>query len=1109
MFEDGNRVSSCDDPTSISDNNRVSSCDYQPDTINSEPSKGHILDKADELSYNTNEAISNTFNNIRSRPKKRLRQTASGLFIALALAWWTPAFNSCEKEDITAPKIRQTERTINTDKWEKLKVSVEWNKLKIWKYEIASWEDDNIDNCYVSSMTISRKDSTWKPNTQDIKPWNYIDTSKLPNIITCTVTISDGKNTSTFTFTINIKDIIENQKPTITILKDNVNVTQPQKFIVDLTNNHNIKIGDETIATLNDEDLSTCTVSGQLKPEKQEQEKKVTPWDNLEEPGTLKITITDKEWLYNRGEVTLTVDNVIENKEPTITSIKSTVDVSKPKKYTIYTDHINIWDERVRNLSDEDLNNCTVSISFKKEGEEEEFKTVSSSDELKYDGTLSAIITDPQWLFNSSNITLEVKNQKPTINILKPEGVTSQWEIKVFINKDDNTIVIGDEPTDEPAISWTDDRTDNCDISVTFKKKNETESKPVSSWTTIYQKSEEWEWELEVVIDDKEWGKNNGKINITKKAPDLVNWLENIQSLSMKIDQEVNLLQWVTFSDWTTLEKLEIVVDGKRYPVNYIQQGQWVYSANYIPQIPWDYSVILTLNSNWSNPELVVNVNKAVNPLEYNNPTLETVDHIKNYYSWFNNLSPENQEFIKDHILISYITSEWYKLDNLEYIIAWETTTQDYPTENVWLERPSQHTNHADRWYKWVADMALGATIKTCWWNIIQLKDYAKNHPDKMFMVSCATDNLSKTSHDEFTNNEVYEELNEIFDNSNNSVFSISVWNDEWWWRNKKLNEDQPEQEGGWYTQASINSDLDNKYTVSWYNNTKNNIFWDDLESARPIWFGKENKNIVVAFIQPTDKLNREEESTKSSWPTAFRSSTLWNHLSVLVYNYHSTTLESANKIFVQKYLAQKPFMYKDQADWKIKEWGFRYFSDTDKFKNNELLHKPEIDAVQLNNEITPLPSGHWLYYLWPSIEFEYNWKKYNPSDNYDIRQTAISSWKDIQYYSNTTLDIKRGWKWTTSFKVGVLNKSGKKISDITTTITKNYDYEYFTNSLNYSNYNQSNYSQPYYNQSNYSQPYYNQPNYNQPNYNQPNYNQPNYNQPNYNQPNYNQPNYD
>ena len=151
-------------------------------------------------------------------------------------------------------------------------------------------------------------------------------------------------------------------------------------------------------------------------------------------------------------------------------------------------------------------------------------------------------------------------------------------------------------------------------------------------------------------------------------------------------------------------------------------------------------------------------------------------------------------------------------------------------------------------------------------------------------------------------------------------------------------------------------------------------------------------------------------------------------------------TAEDANTVIINDYLQEDTFKYKDQNDWNIKDWGARNFFQDDKFINNEMLHKPEIDAIKLENEDTPLPSGKWIYYEWNWIQFEYKWKRYNLSDS--MWTTAVTSWEDIQYYCNTTLDIKSWWKWTTSFNVGILDKNGKKIPDIQLkNVTKTYKY--------------------------------------------------------------------
>lgn len=52
---------------------------------------------------------------------------------------------------------------------------------------------------------------------------------------------------------------------------------------------------------------------------------------------------------------------------------------------------------------------------------------------------------------------------------------------------------------------------------------------------------------------------------------------------------------------------------------------------------------------------------------------------------------------------------------------------------------------------------------------------------------------------------------------------------------NKTLNENVNKQDKGEYKSASVNSLKNNKITVVGYNPAKNNVFWDDNESALPV----------------------------------------------------------------------------------------------------------------------------------------------------------------------------------------------------------------------------------------------------------------------------------
>jgi len=56
----------------------------------------------------------------------------------------------------------------------------------------------------------------------------------------------------------------------------------------------------------------------------------------------------------------------------------------------------------------------------------------------------------------------------------------------------------------------------------------------------------------------------------------------------------------------------------------------------------------------------------------YSTPTFENADYINQQYSWYNVMSPKKQEFIRGHLLTSYVNAEWFRKDNMVYIIMGE-----------------------------------------------------------------------------------------------------------------------------------------------------------------------------------------------------------------------------------------------------------------------------------------------------------------------------------------------------------------------------------------------------------------------------------------------------
>jgi hypothetical protein len=74
--------------------------------------------------------------------------------------------------------------------------------------------------------------------------------------------------------------------------------------------------------------------------------------------------------------------------------------------------------------------------------------------------------------------------------------------------------------------------------------------------------------------------------------------------------------------------------------------------------------------------------NLTIKSLDYAAPSIESADPIKDYFSWYNNLTLKTKEFIYHHLLTSYLCMDRYKQDNLEYILMGEVPAS-FECENV------------------------------------------------------------------------------------------------------------------------------------------------------------------------------------------------------------------------------------------------------------------------------------------------------------------------------------------------------------------------------------------------------------------------------------------
>lgn len=404
--------------------------------------------------------------------------------------------------------------------------------------------------------------------------------------------------------------------------------------------------------------------------------------------------------------------------------------------------------------------------------------------------------------------------------------------------------------------------------------------------------------------------------------------------------------------------------------------------------------------------------------------------------TWYDSFSPKSQQFIYPHILVSYVASEWYWHENMEFIIACEVP-EIITCENVGEDDPFNIQSHADQGYIRIKDLAPRAVIKACGGEWGYLLAYATNHPEKMLLVSNASDLLSGNTSEALKSKPAYQALKQLL-NSDNVIICVGVGNcksDVFITLEEDTETPFPDSDRiAVYRSSSVTSNKNNKYTVTGYNANQNNIFWDDHESRFPIGFGK--GNIVVPFIAGPNADGYEESTTQSSWSTSFFRTTLGNFLSILLKTHPGITLEGASTIMQENYLRAEKMKYKDD-DGVVKEDGDWHFFKTDEFIASEILQKNAVDAAFSSSARNiDLPSSGGLCYIGPGIQFEVDGTAYEMTEtNRSTLTSALSAGKNIKWTFNRELAEKYA-TGTADVTVRILDHSAELIPDIKRTLS-------------------------------------------------------------------------
>lgn len=432
----------------------------------------------------------------------------------------------------------------------------------------------------------------------------------------------------------------------------------------------------------------------------------------------------------------------------------------------------------------------------------------------------------------------------------------------------------------------------------------------------------------------------------------------------------------------------------------------------------------------------------------YHAPAFTGVDVVGQFYGWgtdsftdllwYNLLPQQKQAFIYPHLLVSYVRSMWYRIDNLEYIIMGEVPI-GIPCENIGEDHASNFSNHADGGYHHIADITPDFTIKACGGTWNYLESYLDKHPDGICMVSCACDYLGGDTLEQLQNDDSYPSLKRILA-KDNVMISVAGGN-VGWGLTKTLSERVDLEEGGNYTSASVCSEKNNKICVVGYDPEYQNIFGKDEDSRRPVGFGKGNIVMPMMLLVANGYVL---DGTHSSYPTAALSGTLGNFLSILMQTHPGVTLEGANTILQENYLREETFKYVDDSDGSIKDGEQWYFFNTDKFFEYELLQKEAVDAAvekiagQAGNDAVVLPSGYGLCYTGPGVQFEVEGVKYDMTEeNRAAFETAWSADPSaIKWYFSPLQALVYGASGNAELTVGVLDTSASLIPDISRAIT-------------------------------------------------------------------------
>ena len=209
-----------------------------------------------------------------------------------------------------------------------------------------------------------------------------------------------------------------------------------------------------------------------------------------------------------------------------------------------------IGNQLVASWSDKETMTCKVKLTL-------DGKEVKAGTSLTEEGSLTLTVTDGSGESKSITVKLKITNGAPEIKLeLSELNVFAGVEVSIA----DNKLMIGGEV----VASWTDDRTEQCEVKLTL------DGKEVKAGDMLEEAGT-----LTLTVTDAE--EKSASIDVTL-TNDSIFGMEALNSLNLQVDAEADLLNGISFAEGIELIKVEVEKDGLRYEVSDPQ--------HYIPDLP-------------------------------------------------------------------------------------------------------------------------------------------------------------------------------------------------------------------------------------------------------------------------------------------------------------------------------------------------------------------------------------------------------------------------------------------------------------------------------------------------------------------------------------------